>query len=122
MGVGAARAAIVAIGVAVLVGLAWIGTRPRELAGYEVRGGEVVQVPLTCESILAGGGLEAVGEPTGVEVPQDAGLEDSPGLTCPEDGPVWIGVFAVSAVLVVGATAWGWGYVGHRAGRAAPDV
>lgn len=115
----AARAVVVVVGLAALALLGVVGTQPRQLAGYQVVDGEVVQVSLECASLLAGGGLDQVGAPTGVDVPQDEGLEDDPGLACPEEGPLWIAVLGTAAVLVVGAVIWAWGYLGHRAGRTA---
>ena len=103
------RALVVVAGLAVLAGLALLATRPREVAGYRrAADGTVEQVALTCGSLAAGGGVEEVGQPTGVEVPQDEALDIDPGLKCPEEGVVWQAALLIVAVLVVGGTVWAW--------------
>lgn len=103
------RLAVLA-GVLALLGLlSLIATSERRFAGYTTdEAGEVVQVEFTCGSLLAGGGLVDVGDPTGVEVPQDLGLQDDPGIECPEDAPVWKFGLALAGILVVAAVVWGW--------------
>src|SRR5690606_33161880 len=84
------RVAVVVIGLLVLAGMALAATRERTVSGYELADdGRVVQVRLTCGSILEGGGVVEVGAPTGIEVPQDERLEEDPGLDCPEEGATW---------------------------------
>ena len=114
MPVAARRALVVLGGLVLLAGLLLVATRPREVAGYR-RGadGTVEQVALTCGSLAAGGGVEEVGEPTGVDVPQDEALDVEPGLKCPEEGIVWQAALLVVAVVLVGGVVWAWMAVGR---------
>lgn len=115
MPVAARRVLVVVVGVVVLTGFFAVATRPRVVAGYErSEDGTVVQVELTCGSLAAGGGLEEVGEPTGVEVPQDEGLDREPGLKCPDEGPVWQAALLIAGVLLVSGVIWAWLAVGQR--------
>jgi hypothetical protein len=116
------RVAVVVVAALVLVGLVLVGTRARTVAGFAVVDGRVEQVAVTCGSLLAGGGVEDVGGPTGVEVPQDEGLEVDPGVSCPEDGAVWQVGIGMAAVLVVGAAAWAWQLLGAGTGPTAGAV
>lgn len=110
------RLAVVA-GVLVLLGLlALVATSERRFAGFTTDDGRVVQVEITCGSLLAGGGLVEVGDPTGVEVPQDEGLEDDPGTECPIDAPVWRFGLALAGILVVAGGLWIWQRLGPRKG------
>lgn len=108
------RGLVLVGGLALIAGLLLVATRPREVAGYR-RGadGTVEQVALTCGSLAAGGGLEEVGEPTGVEVPQDEALDVDPGLKCPEEGVVWQAALLIVGVVVVGGVVWAWMAVGR---------
>lgn len=120
MPTAALRAVVVLVGVAVLALVGAIATNERSVVAYQrTAAGDVVQVPLTCGSIGAGGGVVSSGQPTDVdEAPEGVTvLEPDDGYegSCPEEGPVWLGVLALIAVLVVGATVWAWQYAGHRA-------
>lgn len=115
MGVAARRAVVVVVGLAVLTGFFFVATLPREVAGYRrTADGTVEQVAITCGSLAAGGGLEQVGGPTGVEVPQDEDLDVTPGLKCPEEGPIWQAALLTIGVVLAGGLVWAWLAVGRR--------
>lgn len=111
-----ARVAAVVVGALVLAGLAAVGTNDRQLVGFAEVDGRVVQVTVRCTSMLEGGSVAEVGDPLDVDVPQDDGLEVSPGVACPEDGTTWRLVLGVLAILTFGAVGWAWTAAGERWG------
>ena len=115
MGVAVRRALVVVVGLVVLTGFFVVATLPREVAGYRrADDGAVEQVALTCGSLARGGGLQEVGGPTGVEVPQDEALDVDPGLKCPEEGPIWQAALLIVGLVLVGGLLWAWLAVGRR--------
>jgi hypothetical protein len=101
---------VVVMGVALLGLVYLIATNDRSVVAYQrTPEGVTVQVPLECAGIAEGGGLVASGEPREVDAPEGVPVLDAgDDLTeaCPSEGPVWLGVMALLAVLVVGGTVW----------------
>lgn len=126
MRTAALRAVVVVVGLGLLALVGAIATNERTVIAYaEGADGEVFQLSLTCASIAEGGGLAVPIDPDASRpvdaAPEGVELLDGPDDVdgaCPEEGPVWLGVLAFLAVLVVGAVIWAWMYLGDRARRA----
>ena len=111
---------VAAVGALVLAGLFFAVTRPRTFVVYTIGTGpvegQVLETPVRCGSILGADGVQGWEAATVVDpVPEYLPIVDSIAdpSNCPEEGVTWLAVVGIVAMLIVGFTAWGFGYLGR---------